>query len=597
MKKEGRTAVGWSEKVHAAPQPSATAIFIESSTHRGSRRLSSSAARILILTPIAVASDMRPQSVLSFAGIALLVPVTSAACFNAYPDPHHDTSCTAPNKADTFPLLKRLRNSVVEFVFGPHPAKATASASHALASLRDDHVNEVVLRFNLTTAEEETAFAAAAARTFLDIWTFNREYVDVRIPKRDIRSLLSLLPETLKTSYSTLIADLAAAVHDTYPVLDTPAQIHRFDDRRANLKLAHSGSDNYFFQDYQKLDTIVQWMRLTEAMFPAITEVINIGQSYEGRDILGLKVGMKTRAPGADKRKTVVVTGGMHAREWISTTTANYVAWSFITAFGREPMITKLLEHFDFVFIPVVNPDGVEYTWTTDRLWRKSRQQTGMSWCRGFDLDHAFGYEWGDFSENDPCSESYGGKEPWQATEATALAMWAKNASRETTEFIGLIDLHSYSQQVLFPFAYSCDVDPPNVENLEELAAGLAKAIRLSNGELYSVTSACEGAVAGRGFKPGVKRIETGGGSAIDWFYHELHAHYSYQIKLRDTGSYGFLLPKDNIIPVGEEIFSAMKYFGDYLLGNNGIEKSIGIAALAPEEPDRSLELRRLKRK
>ncbi|GKT48838.1 putative metallohydrolase YodQ [Colletotrichum spaethianum] len=313
-------------------------------------------------------------------------------------------------------------------------------------------------------------------------------------------------------------------------------------------------------------------------MFPTITEVITIGQSYEGRDILGLKVGTKTRAPGADRRKTVVVTGGMHAREWISTTTTNYVAWSFITAFGREPMITKLLEHFDFVFIPVVNPDGVEYTWTTDRLWRKSRQQTGMSWCRGFDLDHAFGYEWGDFSENDPCSESYGGKEPWQATEAAALATWAKNASRNTTEFIGLIDLHSYSQQVLFPFAYSCDVDPPNVENLEELAAGLAKAIRLSNGELYSVTSACEGqsqAVASSKAL-NVSRLA---------------------IKLRDTGSYGFLLPKDNIIPVGEEIFSAMKYFGDYLLGNNGIEKSIGTATPTPEEPDRSLELRRLRRK
>ncbi|KAK2059637.1 zinc carboxypeptidase [Colletotrichum caudatum] len=540
---------------------------------------------------------MRPQSVISLASVVLLAPIVSSTRFDIYLDRHHETSVPGPNKVDLFPLLKKLRNGLVEFVFGPHPAKATTSSSHAKASLRDDHVNEVVLRFNLTTAEEETAFAAAAARTFLDVWTFNRDYVDIRIHKSDIRSLLSLLPRSLKTSYSTLITDLAAAVYDTYPAIDTSTQIHRVDDRRADLKPTRSGRDNYFFQDYQKLDTIVQWMRLTEAMFPAITEAIVIGQSYEGRDILGLKVGTKTRVPRAGRRKTVVVTGGMHAREWISTTTANYVAWSFITAFGREPMITKLLEHFDFVFIPAVNPDGIEYTWTTDRLWRKSRQQTGMSWCRGFDLDHAFGYEWGDFSENDPCSESYGGKEPWQATEAAALATWAKNASRETTEFIGLIDLHSYSQQVLFPFAYSCDVDPPNVENLEELAAGLAKAIRLSNGELYSVTSACEGAVAGRGFKTGASRIETGGGSAIDWFYHELHAHYSYQIKLRDTGSYGFLLPKDNIIPVGEEIFNAMKYFGDYLLGNNGIEKSIGTTIAAPEEPDRNLELRRLKRK
>ncbi|KXH30332.1 zinc carboxypeptidase [Colletotrichum salicis] len=542
---------------------------------------------------------MRPHVVLSsLASVAVLVPAASAARFDAYPEYRHDASTTAVRaKSDLFPFLKRLRNGVVEFVFGPHPAKASHLTSHVRTSLRDDHINEVVLRFNLTTADEETAFAAAAARTFLDIWAFNHEFVDVRIRQDNVRSLLGLLPDSLKSAYSTLISDVAAAVYDTYPAVDVPAQTYRIPDGRANLKNVQNGNENYFFQDYQRLDTIVQWMRLTEAMFPAITEVITIGQSSEQRDILGLKVGMKTRAPGSEKRKTVVVAGGMHAREWISTTTTNYVAWSFITAFGREPMITKLLEHFDFVFIPAVNPDGIEYTWTTDRLWRKSRQETGMSWCHGFDLDHAFGYEWGDYSENDPCSESYGGKQPWQAAEARAVAIWARNASLEDTEFIGLIDLHSYSQQVLFPFAYSCDVDPPNVENLEELAAGLAKAIRLSNGELYSVTSACEGAVAGRGSAPGARRLETGGGSAIDWFYHELHAHYSYQIKLRDTGSYGFLLPRENIIPVGEEIFSAMKYFGDYLLGNNGIEKSVGASPQTSDEPDRSLELRRLRKR
>lgn len=52
----------------------------------------------------------------------------------------------------------------------------------------------------------------------------------------------------------------------------------------------------------------------------------------------------------------------------------------------------------------------------------------------------------------------------------------------------------------------------------------------------------------------------------------EVKAKYSYQIKLRDTGSYGFLVPKDNILPSGQEMLSALKYFGDYLLGNNGME-------------------------
>lgn len=342
-------------------------------------------------------------------------------------------------------------------------------------------------------------------------------------------------------------------------------------------------------------------MRLMEAMFPSIARMTSIGTSYEGRDIPALTLGISRTEEETHKRKTLVIAGGMHAREWISTTTVNYIAWSFLTSYGKVPMITKLLEHFDLVFIPAVNPDGMEYTWQVDRLWRKSRQETGMRFCRGFDLDHAFGFQWDRVGSNrDPCSEGYGGAEPWEAVEAVALADWARNQTvRHNVRFVGLIDLHSYSQQVTYPFSYTCDVEPPNLENLEELAVGLAKAIRLSSGETYSVTSACEGALASRELPGRQVRIEAGGGSAIDWFYHELGAHFSYQIKLRDTGSYGFLLPKENIVPAGEEMFNAMKYLGDYLLGNNGIEQAAreGYRTEAWEDSGRDVELRRVKRR
>jgi extracellular matrix protein 14 len=71
----------------------------------------------------------------------------------------------------------------------------------------------------------------------------------------------------------------------------------------------------------------------------------------------------------------------------------------------------------------------------------------------------------------------------------------------------------------------------------------------------------------------------------------ELQARFSYQIKLRDTGSYGFLVPSDNIVPTGEEVFNALKYLGDYLLGNNGIEKSV-----LQESPGQWKDLKRRRR-
>lgn len=84
-----------------------------------------------------------------------------------------------------------------------------------------------------------------------------------------------------------------------------------------------------------------------------------------------------------------------------------------------------------------------------------------------------------------------------------------------------------------------------------------------------------------------------------------MKAHYSYQVKLRDTGSYGFLLPAENIVPTGEEMFAAMKYLSDYLLGNNGIEKLAtedkkqkqSYSGERGEDDDRWTELRRRNRR
>jgi extracellular matrix protein 14 len=110
------------------------------------------------------------------------------------------------------------------------------------------------------------------------------------------------------------------------------------------------------------------------------------------------------------------------------------------------------------------------------------------------------------------------------------------------------------------------------------LALGLAKAIRVSRkGHAYKVTSACEGNVAlSSGKKKTIlPRIESSGGSALDWFYHELKVKYSYQIKLRDTGSYGFLLPRESIVPTGEEMLDAVLYFGRFMLGEVGFREGV----------------------
>lgn len=446
---------------------------------------------------------------------------------------------------------------------------------HALARYGGD----VVLRFNVSNDAETSSLADAADTLLLDVWDFSQDWVDIRLATDLVPSLLGLLPSSLQQSHMPLLHErnLAQAIYDTFPKPQRPSPAApttsppHFRDQPA-LKLSDTPRDD-FFANYQPLPVIEAWMRLFAVLYKSHVRLIKIGVSYEGRDILGLRVGVhptNNEDPDPPNRKTVLVTGGVHAREWISISTVNYVARDLITGYGKVPSITQLLEDFDFVFVPTLNPDGYAYTWDTDRLWRKNRQQTKIRFCRGIDLDRGYGFEWdGVRTAGNPCSESFAGDEPFEAVESKRLADWAKNETENNNvQFVGFLDLHSYSQQILYPYSYSCSDTPPGQENLEEVAVGLEKAIRVISGMAYEPMPACEGNVgldkkAGR--RTLLPRIESQGGSALDWFYHEMQIRYAYQIKLRDRGTYGFLLPKENIKPTGEEISEAVMYFGQFL--------------------------------
>ncbi|KAE9977898.1 hypothetical protein EG328_001771 [Venturia inaequalis] len=480
---------------------------------------------------------------------------------------------------------RRFTNTIVQTIFGlsqqpstVNPKASYTSSSHGASSrISARYGRDVVLRFNVSTPDEARSLAVASEELYLDVWEFNEDWVDVRLAKDVVPSLLGLLPPSLQKAHAPLMPHFGLA-----EVIDqsTPSTGHR-----SFTPTLQPHSKDLFFSDYQPLSVITPWMKLMNSMFPTHVQIINIGISWEGRDIPAIRVGVhptNNEEPSAP-RKTIVISGGTHAREWISTSTVLYVANTLITSYGKTQEWTSLVEAFDWVFIPTLNPDGYVYTWENDRLWRKNRQPTSLRFCQGIDLDRAYGFHWdGDAASggSNPCSESYAGEEAWQAVEAKAFADWARNETdNNNVEFVSLIDLHSYSQQVLYPYSYSCDASPPTLEDLEELAFGLAKAMHQTNkGHYYKTTSACEGNVAlsiikGRKTKQRLPRIETGGGSLLDWFYHEMKIRYSYQIKLRDMGSYGFLLPKENIVPQGREMVQAVTYLGRYLMGQVGLSR------------------------
>lgn len=67
---------------------------------------------------------------------------------------------------------------------------------------------------------------------------------------------------------------------------------------------------------------------------------------------------------------------GIHAREWIAPATALYLIHTLVTNYGTDEEVTRMLDTYDFYILPVFNPDGYDYTWTRNRLWRKNRAPT-----------------------------------------------------------------------------------------------------------------------------------------------------------------------------------------------------------------------------
>jgi extracellular matrix protein 14 len=105
-----------------------------------------------------------------------------------------------------FPQLTWLRDTAIEIIFGVQPKTDTATTTTAVgqanvqttpsqrrpssAQLPDTllakYGGDVVLRFNITTVEEEAALAEAADTLFLDVWEFTNNWADIRLAEDDV---------------------------------------------------------------------------------------------------------------------------------------------------------------------------------------------------------------------------------------------------------------------------------------------------------------------------------------------------------------------------------------------------------------------------
>lgn len=307
--------------------------------------------------------------------------------------------------------------------------------------------------------------------------------------------------------------------------------------------------DISWYDGYHFYDEHLEYLDDLSSAFPKNSEVFTAGHSYEGRGQKGIHLWGKR---GKGKNTAILWHGTVHAREWITTMTVEYLAYQLIDGYKKkDPAIRAFLDAYDFYLMPVVNPDGFVYTQTQDRLWRKNRTPpapgTNTSHtCWGVDLNRNWPHEWvGPGSSNNSCSLTYRGPSPGSEPEMSGMQHFAdKLAAKHGLKLF--IDWHSYSQLILSPYGYSCEAIAETNEEHVDLMAATAEAIESVYGTEYVYGPTCQTIYA------------TNGGSS-DYAYDISGAEWSMAFELRDTGNYGFILPPEQILPNCEEIWAGMQ--------------------------------------
>ncbi len=216
------------------------------------------------------------------------------------------------------------------------------------------------------------------------------------------------------------------------------------------------------FRVYRSFDKPQVGIRATLEAWAAgnpIFHLDSIGASVEGRPLLAVKIGDATDAPS---RPNVLFMATHHAREWVATEMAMKLArWI------ADSLPGSLLAQRDIWVIPVQNPDGYQFTFTDDRLWRKNRRPNGDGTV-GVDMNRNYPGFWGiddAGSSGQPLSEIYRG--PSAASEPETQAIVAFHAAHPP---VVALSYHTYSGLVLYPYGYRTGQQAPDRSLFQSLA-------------------------------------------------------------------------------------------------------------------------------
>lgn len=245
---------------------------------------------------------------------------------------------------------------------------------------------------------------------------------------------------------------------------------------------------------------------------PDLVKLVILGWTYQHRPIIAVKVTAGGPWVPDGKRPAVLYSATQHAREWIATEVDRRLMNYYIDKWrSGDREVRSLLKSTELWFMPVANPDGYQYTFDHERLWRKNlRDNNGDGQVQvgdGVDPNRNFPNHWGYDNEGSSpitSSETYRGPKPLSEPETKAMVNLLRRVG-----FAFQVNYHSFGPYLLYPegwqigtptaddpiyYAMSGNLDSPAIAGSHP---GLSSdVLYVTNGETTDYANATTGTLA-----------------------------------------------------------------------------------------------------
>jgi hypothetical protein len=240
------------------------------------------------------------------------------------------------------------------------------------------------------------------------------------------------------------------------------------------------------------------------AAHPAFCSVITLPHPTPGYDgshgpalgaatVRALRI---TANPALRNRPGFLLICGTHAREWINPPLALEFAQQLLNNIdpaSTEPETveaTRIVMEGDVIIVPVLNPDGLNFSIHDQALWRKTRNpNSGSPACPGTDANRNFEVFFGGAgSSPSPCSDTYRGAFAFSTPE-TRNVRWLLE---EFPNMLVGVDSHSFGNAVFRPqpgggaHVSALPVSAADEAHLAALETTFVNAVAGVNGTTYS---------------------------------------------------------------------------------------------------------------